>query len=505
MSGAPAQDPGNPPPSNRPAAGGPGVAADLAAGRAAGMAADVAADLAADVAEGSGSPWPTDLAGWLSHVERLHPVGIDMTLERTREVARRLGLRFSVPVAMVAGTNGKGSTCAMLEAIALRAGYRVGLYSKPHLVHFEERCRINGAMCRAQDLLPHFEAVEAARLGVSTEPAGSAAPDCHRAPLTLTYFEFTTLAIMRALSQAELDFVILEVGLGGRLDAVNVIDADVSVITSIDLDHVDYLGPDRESIGREKAHIMRPGRPAVVSDPAPPETVAAHALAIGADLRLAGRDFLHAGDRQQWRWAGRQRRYHALSYPALRGANQLINASGVLAAFEALEDRLPITAQAVREGLALVELPGRFQIVPGQPVLVLDVAHNPHAVATLAVNLDQMGFHPRTFAVLGAMRDKDLARVIQPLMPLVEAWHVCDLPTPRAATALELKAVVEQAGPPGGAEGPRVHTHADPVGALQAALAMADPTDRIVVFGSFWTVGAVMAHGLPRLASAHGR
>ena len=452
----------------------------------------------------AGSP-PRDLAAWLAHVERLHPVGIDMTLERTREVARRLNLRFSVPVAMVAGTNGKGSTCAMLEAIALRAGYRVGLYSKPHLVHFEERCRINGVMCSAQDLLPHFEAVEAARLGSAAAQglvAGSG--DEALAALTLTYFEFTTLVILRALSQADLDFVILEVGLGGRLDAVNVIDADVSVITSIDLDHMEYLGPDRESIGREKAHIMRAGRPAVVSDPAPPESVLAYAQAIGADLRVAGRDFMHAGDRQQWRWAGRQRRYHALSYPALRGANQLINASGVLAAFEALADRLPITAQAVREGLALVELPGRFQIVPGQPVLVLDVAHNPHAVATLAVNLDQMGFHPRTLAVFGAMRDKDLERVIRPLMPLVETWHLCDLPTPRAARAEELRSVVEAAG---GGAGPSalIQTHADPVSALQAALSEADPADRILVFGSFWTVGGVMAHGLPRLASAHGR
>jgi len=168
----------------------------------------------------------------------------------------------------------------------------------------------------------------------------------------------------------------------------------------------------------------------------------------------------------------------------------------VLAAFEALNDRLPISAQAVREGLALVELPGRFQIVPGQPVLVLDVAHNPHAVATLAVNLDQMGFYPRTFAVFGAMRDKDLAQVVRPLLPLVTHWHVCGLPTPRAATADELAEVVSQ---------PSVSRHASPPDALQAALTMADPADRILVFGSFWTVGGVIAQGLPRLGSAHGR
>ncbi|NBX96898.1 MAG: bifunctional tetrahydrofolate synthase/dihydrofolate synthase [Betaproteobacteria bacterium] len=424
------------------------------------------------------------LADWLVHVERLHPVGIDMTLARTREVAQRLGLRFGVPVVMVAGTNGKGSTCAMLEAIALRSGYRVGLYSKPHLVHFEERCRLNGQMVEPAALLPHFQAVEAVR-----------------ADITLTYFEFTTLAIMRLLSQAALDLVILEVGLGGRLDAVNIVDADVSVITSIDLDHTEYLGPDRESIGREKAHIMRSGRAAVVSDPLPPSSVLAHAQSVGADLWLAGRDFAHGGDRQQWHWKGRARRYHALSYPALRGANQLINASGVLAAFEALADRLPITAQAVREGLALVELPGRFQIVPGQPVLVLDVAHNPHAVATLAVNLDQMGFYPRTFAVFGAMRDKDLAQVVHPLLPLVSQWHVCGLPTPRAATGQELREVLQRAG----AGDSSVVGHDTPAKALQAALCAADPADRILVFGSFWTVGGVIAQGLPKLGSAHGR
>jgi dihydrofolate synthase/folylpolyglutamate synthase len=419
------------------------------------------------------------LADWLAHVERLHPLGIEMTLARTRAVAQRMGLRFTVPVVMVAGTNGKGSTCAMLESIALRAGYRVGLYSKPHLVEFEERCRLRGQMVAPEALLLHFQLVEAAR-----------------GEITLTYFEFTTLAIMHLLSQAPLDLVILEVGLGGRLDAVNAIDADVSIITSIDLDHTEYLGPDRESIGREKAHIMRNGRPAVVSDPMPPASVAEHAQAVGADLWLAGRDFAHGGDRQQWHWKGRQRRYHALSYPALRGANQLINAAGVLAAFEALADRLPITAQAVRDGLALVELPGRFQIVPGQPVLVLDVAHNPHAAATLAVNLDQMGFYPRTFAVFGAMRDKDLARVVQPLLPLVTEWHVCGLPTPRAATPADLEQVLP---------GATVVRHENPNEALQAALSAADPADRILVFGSFWTVGGVTAQGLPKLGSAHGR
>ncbi|MEW6705707.1 MAG: bifunctional tetrahydrofolate synthase/dihydrofolate synthase [Pseudomonadota bacterium] len=429
------------------------------------------------------NPTPQSLDDWLAHCERLHPKSIDMTLDRVAAVRDRLGLRFEAPVISVAGTNGKGSTCAMLESIALQAGYRVGLYIKPHLVHFEERCRINGAPIEAQALLPHFAAVEAAREGI-----------------TLTYFEFTTLVIMRALSQAGLDLVILEVGMGGRLDAVNAIDADCAVITSIALDHMEYLGPDRESIGHEKAGILRTGRPAICSDPQPPRSVLDRAREIGADLRVSGRDFHFAGDRQQWSWTGRDRRYAGLAYPALRGANQLLNAAGALAALEALHTRLPISAQAVRTGLALVELPGRFQIMAGQPTLVLDVGHNPQAVAVLAQNLDQMGFYPRTHAVFGAMRDKDLAGVLRPIAPLIDAWYLTDLPLPRAATAQALLPVARAASP--GRDVP-ASTHADPGAALRAALAAADPADRIIVFGSFYTVGGVLKDGLPRLGARH--
>src|ERR1700712_2849321 len=368
---------------------------------------------------------PTTLAEWLAPRERLHPKQIAMTLSRTRTLIERLGLAFTMPVISVAGTNGKGSTCAMLEAIALAAGYKVGAYIKPHLVHFEERCRLNGVMVKAEELIPHFEAVEAAR-----------------GDIALTYFEFTTLVIMRTLATALVDLVILEVGLGGRLDAVNAIAADVSVITSIDIDHVEYLGPDRESIGREKAHIARPGRPLIVGDPLPPQSIIDYGAQVGADLWLCGRDFNHSGDRQQWAWSGRGKRWNSLGYPALRGANQLLNASGALAALEALRERLPLTAQAVRIGLASVELPGRFQIVPGTPALVLDVAHNPHSVAALALNLDQMGFFKRTFAVFGAMHDKDLAGAIGKIAHLVDDWMLTDLPLPRAAKAVELAETV---------------------------------------------------------------
>ncbi len=426
---------------------------------------------------------PTTLAGWLAHCEQLHPKTIDMTLDRVLAVRDRLGLRFSAPVISVAGTNGKGSSCAMLEAIALQAGYRVGLYIKPHLVHFEERCRIQGEIATADSLLPHFAAVEAARGGI-----------------TLTWFEFTTLAILRALSLAALDLVILEVGMGGRLDAVNAVDADCALITSIALDHTEFLGPDRETIAIEKAGIMRPSRPVVVSDPEPPASLQARADALGADLWRLGRDYNFQGDKQQWSWRGRVQRFNSLAYPALRGANQLINAAGALAVFEALRERLPINAQAVRNGLAMVELPGRFQIVPGQPTLVLDVAHNPQSVAALANSLDQMGYFPRTHAVLGVMRDKDIAGLLRHMVPLVDCWHLCNLPLPRAASADALAQLVQDAS---GSRKPSLHCHADPATALAAAAAGADPADRIVVFGSFHTVGGVLQQGLPRLTAHH--
>ena len=423
------------------------------------------------------------LQDWLDFCERLHPVTIDMGLERVREVADRLALRFACPVITVAGTNGKGSTCAMLEAILLQAGYRTGVYTSPHLVHFEERCRLSGQSATAEALAEAFAAVDAARGEVS-----------------LTYFEFSTLAILWLMSRANLDAVVLEVGLGGRLDAVNIVDADCAVITSIDLDHMAILGSDRETIGREKAGIMRAGRPVVVSDPVPPQSVVQHAEAIGADLWRFGRDFNFSGDKQQWSWAGRGRRYSGMAYPALRGANQLVNASGVLAALDALRARIPVTAQAVRNGLAMVELPGRFQIVPGEPVLVLDVAHNPHSVAALAENLDAMGFYPTTHAVFGAMADKDLQPMLQRVGPLVDRWYFTDLPLPRAANALGLQQAWKAQNSRKDVDS---SVYPDPQTALQAAVAAADPADRIIVFGSFYTVGGVLKDGVPRLQAKH--
>lgn len=427
------------------------------------------------------------LDDWLAYCERLHPTSIDLGLERVSSVAARMGLAFACPIITVAGTNGKGSTCAMLEAILLQSGYRTGLYTSPHLVDFEERCRVRGEIASATELIACFERVERARTQNGND-------------ISLTYFEFTTLAILQRLADAMLDVVILEVGLGGRLDAVNILDADCAVITSIDLDHMALLGADRESIGREKAGIMRAGRPAVVSDPVPPKSVLEHAAKVGADLWCMGRDFNFTGDKQQWAWAGRGRRYAGLAYPALRGANQLANAAGVLAALTALRERLPVTAQAVRNGLSMVELPGRFQIVPGQPALILDVAHNPHAVAALAENLDAMGYYPRTHAIFGAMADKDLAQMMARISPVIDKWYFTDLPTARAATSEELHAHWLALRP---MPDTSATVYKTPAEALQAAVKAANPADRIVVFGSFYTVGGILKGGVPRLSAPH--
>jgi dihydrofolate synthase/folylpolyglutamate synthase len=432
-------------------------------------------------------PTPHTLQDWLAHCEQLHPTTIELGLERVRTVANRMGIRFACPVITVAGTNGKGSTCAMLESILMQAGYRTGVYTSPHLVHFEERLRLSGDVVNATQLVASFARVESARGQKDDE-------------VSLTYFEFTTLAILDVMANAGLDVVILEVGLGGRLDAVNIIEPDCAIITSIDLDHTALLGDSREAIGYEKAGIMRTGKPVVVSDPMPPQSVLDRALEVGADLWRVGHDFNVSGDKQQWGWAGRGRRFSGLAYPALRGANQLVNAGGVLAALTALRDCLPVTAQAVRNGFVFADLPGRFQIVPGQPTLVLDVAHNPHAAAALAVNLDAMGFFPTTHAVFGAMADKDVAALLKRMNPLVDRWYFTDLPTARAASGSDLMAGWQAQNTRKDAS---ASVYCDPESALQAALANADPTDRIVVFGSFYTVGGVVKDGVPRLQAKH--
>jgi dihydrofolate synthase/folylpolyglutamate synthase len=389
-----------------------------------------------------------------------------------------LGIRFDCPVITVGGTNGKGSTCAFLESILLRAGYRVGLYTSPHLIRFNERGRINGEPASDADLIRRFDEVEAVRCSSAV-------------PVSLTVFEYSTLAFLRMFQRAELDVVILEVGLGGRLDAVNIIDADCAIVTSIDLDHVEYLGNTREAIALEKAHIFRAGCAAICGDPMPPQNLIDHAQRTGADLWLHGRDFNVSGDKQQWAFGGRCQRIGGLAYPALRGANQLLNAASALAALESLRERLPVSNQAIRNGFAHVELPGRFQVLPGQPTVVLDVAHNPHAAATLANNLDNMGYHPYTHAVFGCMRDKDIEGITRHLLKRVDHWHLVALPIARASDPATIRAALNRSGFVED-EHHSVALHGDPVSAFERVRALAEAGDRIVVFGSFLTVGAVL-------------
>lgn len=419
----------------------------------------------------------TPLAQWLQYLESIHSKAIDLGLDRVKQVADRLGLQLDGVKFVVGGTNGKGSTCAMIEAILLAAGYRVGLYTSPHLIDFNERARVNGEIATDAQLTEQFAAVEAAR-----------------GDTTLTYFEFTTLAILRLFSQTNLDAIVLEVGLGGRLDAVNIVDADCAIITSVDLDHTDWLGDTREKIGWEKAHIYRGGRPAICSDPQPPQTLLDHAQEIGADLWLFGKDFNYSGDRQQWAYGGRGQRRNALAYPALRGANQLLNASAALAALESVRDRLPVPQQAVRIGLLQASVPGRFQILPGQPTIILDVAHNPHAAAVLAQNLDNMGFHPYTHAVVGMLHDKDVDGVLAKMRGRIDHWYCAGLPGPRGGTGEDLAGHVTAAlaEAPAGSEVPTVQAYDDPAAAFAAARERAGEGDRIVVFGSFLTVAAVL-------------
>jgi len=415
---------------------------------------------------------PASLAAWLAYLETLHPKSIALGLDRVRDVLARLDTPIRCPVVTVGGTNGKGSTCAMLESIYRCAGFATGLYASPHLLRYNERVRIRGEEVDDEALLQSFNAVEDAR---------------HDVPLT--YFEFGTLAALWLFARAGLDVLVLEVGLGGRLDAVNVVDADVAVLTSIDIDHVDYLGPTREHIGREKAGIFRKGRPALCGDRQPPAAVETIARDVGASLLVIGRDYDYTDERSQWRFRGPRSERYGLPFPALRGPYQLANASTALAAVDLLHDRLPVSAQAVREGLLTVALPGRFQVLPGRPTVVLDVAHNPHAARALAAALGAMGFHPQTFAVFAMLADKDVHGVVEALRPRIDGWYVAGLPGARGGDPARMRDAVIAAG----VAADSVHAFADVASAFRAARDASSEADRIVVFGSFLTVAAALS------------
>ncbi|MGE0357389.1 MAG: bifunctional tetrahydrofolate synthase/dihydrofolate synthase [Burkholderiales bacterium] len=419
----------------------------------------------------SGAPGPASpLATWLDHISAQHPAQVALGLERVREVAGRMGLAPPALAITVGGTNGKGSTCAFLEAILRAAGYRTGLYTSPHLVRYNERVRIDGEQAPDEALASHFAQVESARGSVP-----------------LTYFEFGTLAALAAFARAGTEATILEVGLGGRLDAVNIVDADCAIVTAVDLDHQAWLGDTREAIGLEKAHIYRAGRPALCGDADPPASLVAHAAAIGADLQLAGRDFRARPRERQWDFEGRRGAKRALPLPALSGSWQLSNAATALAALDELAARLPVSLGEIRRGLTGVRLPGRLQVLPGRPTVVLDVAHNPQAARALANGLGEMPFHENTIAVFAMLSDKDIGAVIDALSARVDRWHVSAVAGERAAPAARVAGLLAERG-----LAARTRTFATVPLAYEAARREAGPNDRIIVFGSFLTVASVL-------------
>jgi len=401
------------------------------------------------------------LEDWLSYLERIHPVNIELGLERVGQVADRLQLR-KLPslVITVAGTNGKGSTCAMLEAMLQAAGYRVGVYSSPHLLRYQERVRIDGQELSESAWCQAFAAVEAARGDVS-----------------LTFFEFGTLAALWLFRVQHPDVVLLEVGLGGRLDATNLVDSELAVVTSIALDHCDWLGDTREAIAREKAGIARAGKPVISGEPQPPVTLAETVRECGARLLQVGEDFAFLRTQEGWDYRGPRWHLRRLPCPVL----PLANAATALAVLE--QCSLPVSEAAIREGLQKACLAGRMQLLREQPQVWVDVAHNPHAARYLAGQLAQLPLRGRRLAVVGMLKDKDIRQTLAELAAVIDDWYLADLSGPRAATATELASCLSQPA----------SCHASVAEAYAAALAAARPDDVVIGFGSFYTVAGILA------------
>ncbi len=421
---------------------------------------------------------PNTLSEWLSYVSLIHPKSIAMGLERVNLVRQALAMQPKFPLIIVGGTNGKGSTCAMLEAILDSAGYRVGCYTSPHLLRYNERVRLNRVAISDAKLCEGFTAVESAR-----------------ADVPLTYFEFGTLAAMHYLIQSQVDVAILEVGLGGRLDAVNIFDPDCSIITSVDLDHMDYLGDTREKIGFEKAGICRKGKPVIYAAFDAPRSVVDYAQALGAHFLQIGKDFGFNVSGVQWQYWSAQVNRPGLPLPALRGDYQLSNASACIAALEQLKDRVPVEMNAIRAGLVQVELPGRFQVIPGRPLIILDVAHNPHAARALATNLDAMQGYGKTYAVFSMLKDKDIAGLIDALKSRIDFWLIAGIAENRGADVQRLHAELTSAAVAG-----QIIEFDSVKHAFMHASNTARENDRIIVFGSFLTVADVMRE-LQRLSA----
>lgn len=414
---------------------------------------------------------PTSLAQWLSYIEALHPKSIAMGLERVTQVAKRLDLTPDFPIISIAGTNGKGSTCAMLESVYLHAGYRVGAYISPHFIRYNERIRINQQDITDDALCQAFEAVEAAR-----------------GEIVLTYFEMGTLAAMWHFVQSDLDLVILEVGMGGRLDAVNVFEPECSIVTSVDLDHMDYLGDNREKIGVEKAGIYRVAKLAICGDTNPPNSVIEYADSIGANLHLINRDFKVESDSEGWQYhitgSGGKFTFPSL---ALQGDFQLNNAACAICAVLNLNEKLPVPMGTVGEALRAVTLLGRFYLYSEKPDIILDVAHNPQAAKSLASNLEKTPCGGRTLGVFAMLADKDIVHVVEALESQIDIWYLADTDNARGASAKQLASCM-----PMQVKNGLTKCFGNVDNALHSACKEVGKNDRIIVFGSFYTVASAI-------------
>ena len=420
------------------------------------------------------------LSDWLDWQETLHVKDIELGLERVQSVAQAMGL-FKPPytVISVAGTNGKGSSVALIDAVLTAAGYKTGCYTSPHLISYNERLRISGKNVSDEALCDAFDRIDRARNG-----------------LTLTYFEFGTLAAFDIFQRTDIDVGIFEVGLGGRLDAVNLLDADIALVTAIDIDHIDWLGEDRDSIAREKAGIFRHGTPAICSDPKPPQSLIDRAAALQSPLFCIGRDFEYVVSDNDWTWHYDSLTYADLPKPKLCGDHQLQNAAGVLMVFKLIAEKHPINNNALRTGLKALELPGRFQVIPGAIQYVLDVAHNRQAARVLAQNLTRLPRAKTTHILIGMLRDKDRRAVFQELRDVADVWHVATLNTTRGAGSETLAKELTELG-----VSKPIVTYESVAHAFADVVSAASSGDRVLVTGSFLTVGEAM-RGLAQRLSA---
>ncbi len=419
------------------------------------------------------------LHAWLDRIYAIRSgPEIEMGLERIRPVFDAMNVKPACPLFLVGGTNGKGSVCAFIDAMLRAGGYKTARYTSPHIQRFNERVCVNGVEANDEELVVAFEAVERARIACGN--------------LDLTFFEYTTLAAFHIFSNSKLDAWIIEVGLGGRLDATNILEPDCSVIVSIGIDHTDFLGATRELIAKEKAGILRSGKPVIIAEPDPPQSLRDAVTEKNANARFVGKHYgwqRYESMPTQWGfWVGTQRR-HGLPMPALRGNYQLGNAAAALAALDTMSNTLPVSQGAIRQGLLEVDWPARFQVLPGRPTVVLDVAHNEHAARAFEQALSDMAYFPETHAVFAMLKDKDIAAVVSAVKNRIDHWYIAPLPGTRGIDVETLAQALLQAGVKD-----RAITRFESVEvAFAAARKTADEADRIVVFGSFLTVAASAA------------